>query len=59
MDNSCERCGCKPDRGPDNYELFDYCAECSTNLCAECMKGGCCGVTPAASGMEDGDDDAR
>ena len=44
----CERCG----KGTQGYDLFDYCANCSRNLCAGCMEKGCCGQIPAASGME-------
>lgn len=43
----CERCG----RSPKGYELFDYCAECSRNLCGDCMAQGCCGNVPATSGQ--------
>jgi hypothetical protein len=43
----CERCGKTP---AGEYELFDYCAECSKNLCAACMAKGCCGSVPAKSG---------
>lgn len=43
---NCERCGATP----TSYELLDYCATCSKNLCADCMKAGCCGAVPAASG---------
>ncbi len=46
----CERCG-KRSR-EETYELFDYCAECSANLCPACMKKGCCGHEPAKSGQE-------
>ncbi len=44
------------------YALFDYCAACSRNLCEGCMSTGCCGQTPAQSGIQaddplnDGDD---
>jgi len=48
---ACEACGAEPAA----YNLFDYCAECSKNLCAACMKKGCCGHVPAFSGM--GEDD--
>lgn len=47
----CERCGAtspSPDAGP--YELFDYCAVCSRDLCDRCMADGCCGNVPALSG---------
>ena len=47
----CERCGAEP----EGYDLFDYCAECSQNLCSKCMRAGCCGSVPATSGM--GEDD--
>jgi hypothetical protein len=53
MDKRCERCGArspKPEAGP--YALFDYCAECSRDLCDACMAKGCCGNVPAKSGME-------
>lgn len=45
---SCERCGAKAN---GKYELFDYCAQCSRNLCDACMDKGCCGAKPAKSGM--------
>lgn len=45
----CERCG----KGTVGYDLFDYCAECSKNLCWECMDKGCCGHVPAKSGTKD------
>lgn len=51
----CERCQAKPPAG--SFELFDYCAECGKNLCADCMEKGCCGETPAASGMADDEED--
>jgi hypothetical protein len=54
---TCERCGATPKaRAPGQLpELFDYCAECSKDLCPACMAKGCCGHTPALSGM--GEDD--
>lgn len=45
---ACERCGKKPD--PNSYQLLDYCAHCSKDLCDECMAKGCCGHVPAESG---------
>jgi hypothetical protein len=48
--NACERCGKQSD--PASYELMDYCAECSRNLCDDCMAKGCCGQVPATSGTE-------
>ena len=52
----CEECGAKPSRP---YEMFDYCARCGRDLCKKCMEEGCCGSTPATSGMkvDFGDDD--
>jgi len=47
---SCERCGKKSD--PSSFKLMDYCAECSRDLCDECMEKGCCGNVPAKSGTE-------
>ena len=35
----CERCGVAP---KGKYELHDYCAECSKNLCAACFETGRC-----------------
>lgn len=49
----CERCGSRPE---GEYELFDYCAECSANLCSDCMAEGCCGHLPAISGTKEDDD---
>lgn len=46
----CERCGTPP---TGTYELLDYCAKCSKNLCNGCMANGCCGNVPAKSGTED------
>lgn len=46
----CERCPATI--SGDNYQLFDYCVECSKNLCNDCMGNGCCGNVPALSGME-------
>lgn len=48
--NTCERCGAKA--AANSYELFDYCAYCSKNLCPACMANGCCGHVPADSGMD-------
>lgn len=49
MEKTCERCGAKP----TGFRLLDYCAECSRDLCDECMEEGCCGNVPAISGNED------
>jgi hypothetical protein len=46
----CERCGARIPS--DSFELMDFCAKCSKNLCDACMKKGCCGKVPAASGSE-------
>ena len=43
----CERCH----KESEGYNLHDYCAKCSKNLCAVCMTKGCCGSKPAKSGM--------
>ncbi len=53
----CERCGARPD--PKSYELLDYCAKCSKDLCPACMAKGCCGNVPASSGnaADNGEDD--
>lgn len=45
----CERCG-KPPEG--KYDLLDYCAACSRDLCSACMEKGCCGFVPARSGEQ-------
>lgn len=53
MNKRCERCGASksnPDAGP--YNLFDYCANCSRDLCDACMEKGCCGHVPALSGAD-------
>ena len=55
MIGECERCQARIPAG--SYELFDYCALCSKNLCDRCMEKGCCGKRPAESGMEDLPDD--
>lgn len=44
----CERCGKSPD--PKTFDLLDYCATCSKDLCPDCMAKGCCGNVPAESG---------
>jgi len=49
---NCEKCGA----APKGFDLFDYCAECSRNLCPDCMAKGCCGHVPALSGTEHDDD---
>ncbi len=55
--NKCERCGATTE--PGTFDLMDYCAVCSKNLCPECMAKGCCGNVPAKSGNEaDYGDDA-
>jgi hypothetical protein len=46
---TCERCGAKPQ---GEYELLDYCADCSQDLCKKCMAEGCCGAVPAPSGLK-------
>lgn len=43
----CERCGA----GTVGYDLHDYCAMCSQNLCTSCMADGCCRHVPAISGQ--------
>lgn len=50
MDKKCERCGAKPE---GEYDLLDYCAKCSRDLCEACMAKGCCGHVPARSGSQD------
>lgn len=44
----CERCG----KATTGYDLHDYCAACSRNLCDPCMAAGCCGSVPAKSGQD-------
>lgn len=46
-EKQCENCGAQP----EGYDLLDYCAECSRDLCPKCMKKGCCGHVPASSGL--------
>lgn len=50
---TCERC----EATAEGYALWDYCAECSKNLCDACMKAGCCGNVPALSGTAADDDE--
>lgn len=50
MPMECERC--HTNTPEDGYELFDYCANCSRNLCDQCMEKGCCGKSPADSGTK-------
>lgn len=47
----CDRCAAET-RG---YDLHDYCVSCSKNLCTSCMRAGCCGSKPAASGNDEAD----
>ena len=47
--DKCERCPATC----SGFDLFDYCAECGTNLCDACMAAGCCGNVPARSGLSD------
>ena len=49
----CERC--KHSVPDGSFELLDYCAVCSKNLCGPCMAKGCCGIVPARSGSSDDD----
>ncbi len=53
----CERCG--GTTPPGSFNLMDYCAKCSKNLCPKCMAEGCCGKVPAESGNQQdyGDDE--
>ena len=56
----CERCGARRSKpGAGEYDLLDYCAHCSRDLCDACMEKGCCGRVPAASGTawDHGDDE--
>ena len=46
---ACERC--KADANVDSFNLYDFCAMCSKNLCDDCMEEGCCENTPAISGL--------
>lgn len=57
----CERCRApEPASCSASFELFDFCAECSRNLCPACMELGCCGTTPAVSGIDaDAGEDAE
>lgn len=45
---NCDRCNAST----HNYDLMDFCAVCSKNLCPACMAKGCCGNVPAKSGEE-------
>ena len=55
LNMKCERCGALP---KGKWDIHDYCANCSKNLCPDCMNKGCCGKKPADSGMkEDHSDD--
>jgi len=60
MEKRCERCGSrKSNVKAGGFDLLDYCAVCSRDLCDDCMAKGCCGNTPARSGnAEDCDTDA-
>ena len=50
--NQCERCHRTAGYVNGVKEAFDYCADCSRNLCPECMAKGCCKNVPAVSGSE-------
>jgi hypothetical protein len=52
----CERCG---KSAGDGYDLWDYRRECGKDLCEDCMAKGCCGFTPALSGMEPEDENGN
>jgi len=48
MSNLCERCG----KNASAMEVgWDYCANCGRTLCPSDMQRGCCGATPAVSGV--------
>lgn len=47
-EKACERCGTTE----TGFNLLDYCAVCSKDLCPACMKLGCCGHVPALSGIK-------
>ncbi len=49
---ACERCEFTHPK--DSYDLLDYCAVCSKDLCELCLAAGCCGRVPAKT---EGDDD--
>lgn len=50
----CERCGARRSGVTAGaFDLFDYCAVCSRDLCDSCMGKGCCGNVPARSGNAD------
>ena len=43
MAMSCSRC---------DYPAHDYCIRCQAPLCDHDMRAGCCGDSPAGSGVE-------
>jgi hypothetical protein len=51
---TCEKCGKFV-----GFVHLDYCAECSRDLCEDCMKKGCCGHVPALSGTREGEEEPR
>lgn len=54
----CERAGCRAET--KGYDLFDYCAKCSKNLCPEHVQKGCCGHAPILrGGVENVDDEDK
>ena len=40
---TCARC---------SFPAIDYCAFCKDRLCDDCVSRGCCGQSPAESGVE-------
>lgn len=56
-EKKCERCGArKSSQAAGAYDLLDYCAVCSADLCDACMAKGCCSNVPARSGSQEDDD---
>lgn len=55
MSPICEDCGAdRRDvvKEDDDHPLWDWCAECFSTICEECMEEkGCCKVVPARSGL--------
>lgn len=49
----CPRCGVV--QAVESDVELDWCANCSTHLCDDCMDAGCCGKKPADSGWADGE----
>lgn len=50
---TCDRCSRQCDNlEVDDNSFYDWCATCKRHLCGTCFDEGCCGSTPAESGLK-------